>query len=96
MFHKGERLISPSHMLLCCSVSVSQTGTIDSQHTLIEAMSSCGFLMQTHTSILTCMAEETLERDRPSRSDSRLEERTIDFGAFVGAGETKGGKGKRN
>ena len=36
------------------------------------------------------MVEEMLERDRPSRSDSRLEETNEDFGAFVGAGETKG------
>ena len=35
------------------------------------------------------MVEEMLERDRPSRSESRLEEMTEDFGAFVGAGETK-------
>lgn len=41
MFHKGERLISPSHMLLGCSVSVRQRGTIDSQHTVMEEMSSC-------------------------------------------------------
>lgn len=38
---------------------------------------------------LTCTAEETLDRDRPSRSDSRLEEKTEAFGAFVGAGETE-------
>lgn len=35
------------------------------------------------------MVEETLESERPSRSDSRLEETTDDFGAFMGAGETK-------
>lgn len=49
-------------------------------------------LMQTHThSIppLTCMVEEMLERERPSRSESRLEEMTEDGSAFVGAGETK-------
>ena len=93
MFLKGERLISPSHLLLCCSVSVRQKGTIDSTHMLMEEMSSCVFLMQTHTSRLTCMSGETLERDRPSRSDSRLEERTADFGALVvAAGETEGRK----
>lgn len=48
------------------------------------------FLMQTHTSILTCMVEEMLERERPSRSDRRLEEKTEDFGVFVGVGETEG------
>lgn len=46
--------------------------------------------METQTSVLTCRAgEEMLERERPSRSDSRLEERTEDVGALVGAGETK-------
>lgn len=43
----------------------------------------------TRTSALTCMVEDTLERDRPSRSDSRLEERKAGFGALVGAGVTK-------
>ena len=100
MFLKGERLISPSRMLLCCSVSVGQKGTIDSPHMLMEEMSSCGFLMQTHTSRLTCMSGEMLERDRPSRSDSRLEERSAAFGALgVTAGETeesKESKGSRH
>lgn len=96
MFHEGERLISPSHTLLCCSVSVGQKRTTDSQQTLMEEMSSCVFLRQTHTSLLTCMVEETLERDRPSRSDSRLEERPTDFGGFVSAGETEEPKENNN
>lgn len=37
-----------------------------------------------------------MERDRPSRSDSRLEERTADFGALVvGAGETDEPRGNK-
>lgn len=48
--------------------------------------------MQTYYAVLpTCMAEETLERERPSRSDIRLEERTEDFGVFAFAGETEKG-----
>lgn len=76
MFHKGVRLISPSHMLLCCTVSVRQKGTTDSQHTLMEEMSACVHLIHActhaHTHTLTCTVEEMLERERPSRSDSRL------------------------
>lgn len=33
MFHEGERLISPTHVLPCIPVSIGQTKTIDSQHT---------------------------------------------------------------
>lgn len=57
MFHKGVRLISPSHMLLCCTVSVRQKGTTDSQHTLMEEMSACVHLIHacthahTHTNL---------------------------------------------
>lgn len=37
------------------------------------------------------MVDDTLDRERPSRSDSRLGENTDDFGALVGAGETAEG-----
>lgn len=74
MFHEGEMLISPTHTPACTPVSFRQTQTIDSQHTLVEEMSYV-FLLQTHVNARTCMAVETLERERPSRSDSRLEER---------------------
>lgn len=42
-------------------------------------------------STLTCTADETLARERPSRSDSRLREITDDLGALAGAGETRAG-----
>lgn len=73
MFHEGERLISPTHTPPCTPVSFSQTQTIDSHHTLAEEMSYV-FLLQMHVNARTCMAVEMLERERPSRSDSRLEE----------------------
>lgn len=73
MFHEGERLISPTHTAPCTPVSFSQTQTIDSQHTLAEEMSYV-FLLQTRANARTCMAVEVLDRERPSRSDSRLEE----------------------
>lgn len=47
------------------------------------------FQLQTYTSTLTCVVEDMLERERPSRSDSRLEEIVDDFGVFAGTGETK-------
>lgn len=54
------------------------------------------FVLQTHSDALTCMVGETLERDRPSRSDRRLEETIADFGVlFTGAGETEEHKGKQ-
>lgn len=99
MFHKGERLISPSQTLPRSSVSVRRgRGTIDSLNTHEMSYVCVCFLMQTHThthtSTLTCMVEEMLERERPSRSDSRLGETTDDFGVFEGAGETKRRKDK--
>lgn len=46
----------------------------------------------THSS-LTCTVDETLARERPSRSDSRLWEIADDLGALAGAGETgRGGQ----
>lgn len=95
MFHQGERLISPPQMLLCSSVSVGQRRTTDSQHALIQEMSYM-FQLQTHTGTLTCVVEDMLERERPSRSDSRLEETVDDFGVFAGTGETKRHKDNRN
>lgn len=49
---------------------------------------------KTRANAPTCMAVETLERDRPSRSDSRLEE-TAEGWEFTGAGETKKKKKKK-
>lgn len=73
MFHEGLRLISPTRMPPCTPVSSSQKQTIDSHRTLAEEMSYV-FLLQTHVNSRTCTAVEMLERDRPSRSESRLEE----------------------
>lgn len=68
MFHEGERFISPTRVPPCRPVSVGQTKTIDSQHT--EEEMSYVFLLQTQT----CTVVEMLDRERPSRSESRLEE----------------------
>lgn len=44
---------------------------------------------QTQTlSTLTCKVDDTLERERPSRSDRRLEAMTGGFGVLEGTGET--------
>lgn len=67
MVHEGERFIS-TRAPPCAPVSVGQTKTIDSQHT--EEEMSYAFLLWTQT----CIVVETLDRERPSRSESRLEE----------------------
>lgn len=81
MFHEGERFISPTGAPPRAPVSVGQTKTIESQHT--EEEMSYAFLLQTQT----CMVVEMLDRERPSRSESRLEE-TADGWEFAGVGET--------
>lgn len=88
MFHEGGRFISPTHTPPCTPVSSSQTQTIDSRHTWAERKCHTCSCCKTHANAPTCMAVEMLERERPSRSDSRLEE-TAEGWEFTGAGETK-------
>lgn len=87
MFHEGERLISLTRTPPCAPVSIGQTRAIDPPRTSAEEMSYV-VLPQAHVNARTCMEEEeALERERPSRSDSRLEE-TADGWELAGAGET--------
>lgn len=86
-----------SDMWPCCSVNVKQKGgTMDFQRTLRKCHPGCLRRTSTHTQgthahthTLTWMAEESLERERPSRS-VRLGERMEDCGVVTGAGATEG------
>lgn len=82
MFHEGEGLISPSQ---------SRADRNNRPHVGGGRVPRLAQLQQTCARrSLTCTAEETLDRERPSRSDSRLEETSEGCGAFVVAGVTKG------
>lgn len=92
IFHQGEGLVLPAPLMFC----QRQTEWNDGPSTQMEEMAFGVFVLQTHSGALTCMVGETLERDRPSRSDRRLEETNPDFGVlFTGVGETEEHKGKQ-
>lgn len=86
MFHEGERLISLTRTPSCAPVSIGQRRAIEPPRTSAEEMSYV-FLPQAHMNARTCTEEEALERERPSRSDSRLEEMANGW-ELAGAGET--------
>lgn len=80
--HSGDTLLD--------AVSLSKLCQPDT-HTGPSGLTHRGRDRQTNTdSTHTCMVEEMLERDRPSRSPSRLGERTDILGRVTGVGVTTG------
>lgn len=82
-FHHLRRRTAP------LSVSRGEWSTLDTH----EMSYVCVCVLQT---TLTCMVDETLDSERPSRSDNRLGEITEDFWVFVGAGQTERCKSSRD